>query len=454
LFVGFLRDLTERNALRQAQSEVARMSQRMAMGEMAASIVHEINQPLAAVAANADAGQRWLSRDRPDIEEARAAFKRIVGDSRRASAIINEIRLMFRHDGMTLTALDMNTLIRDVLALLRGDLENHRISIDTDLPEGLPPVSANAVQLRQVMVNLITNAADAMSTVLDRQRLLRLRTQVCKPDGVLITVGDTGSGIDPTNAERIFEPFFTTKSHGMGMGLSICRSIVEHHGGHLSVTPGLTHGSIFQVACGTTRISENKIAASKPNRRIGCNVISAARFESKHKSRKPARIEIAAELGTGAARKADDTCSRNFAANPFDNPRMRPDAPPLELLGREDSRPGIENLHRIDACHELPHEIAGGRIDQNVDQFCKRLRMPIGEQPCRQLVRRSLSGDHVGRKRPRPAAKTEECHRRRQILPHPRNRHAKGASHRGRVLDYRPKPRVVIGEQYFTSGTN
>jgi PAS domain S-box-containing protein len=248
LFVGFLRDLTERNALRQAQSEVARMSQRMAMGEMAASIVHEINQPLAAVSANADAGQRWLSRDRPDIEEARAAFKRIVGDSRRASAIINEIRLIYRHDGMTLAALDINALIRDVLALLRGDLENHRIGIDTDLPDGLPPVSANAVQLRQVMVNLITNAADAMSTVMDRQRLLRLRTQACEPDGLVITVEDTGSGIDSTNAERIFDPFFTTKSHGMGMGLSICRSIVEHHGGHLSVAPGLTHGSIFQVS--------------------------------------------------------------------------------------------------------------------------------------------------------------------------------------------------------------
>ena len=174
LFIGFLRDMTERNALRQAQSEVARMSQRMAMGEMAASIVHEINQPLAAIAANADAGQRWLARERPDIEEARAAFKRIVGDSHRASAIIDEIRLMFRHDGMTMTALDVNELIREVLSLLRGDLENHRIGVDAALPDGLPPVSANAVQLRQVMVNLITNAADAMSTVMNRQRLLRL----------------------------------------------------------------------------------------------------------------------------------------------------------------------------------------------------------------------------------------------------------------------------------------
>jgi C4-dicarboxylate-specific signal transduction histidine kinase len=248
LFIGFLRDTTERNALRQAQSEVARMSQRMAMGEMAASIVHEINQPLAAIAANADAGQRWLARERPDIEEARAAFKRIVGDSHRASAIIDEIRLMFRHDGMTMTALDVNALIREVLALLRSDRENHRIGVDAALPDGLPPVSANAVQLRQVMVNLITNAADAMSTVMNRQRLLRLTTQAHEPGGLLITVEDTGSGIDPQHAGRIFEPFFTTKSQGMGMGLSICRSIVENHGGHLSVAPGRTHGSIFQVS--------------------------------------------------------------------------------------------------------------------------------------------------------------------------------------------------------------
>jgi PAS domain S-box-containing protein len=251
LFVGFLRDLTERNTLRQTRAEVARMSQQMAMGQMAASIVHEINQPLAAIAANAGAAERWLARERPDIEEARAALKRIAGDSRRANAIIEEIRLMFRHDGMTLAALDVNALIRDVLSLLRGDLENHRIAVDAVLADGLAPVHANAVQLRQVIVNLITNAADAMSTVANRQRLLRLGTQSRAPDGLLITVEDSGSGIDPEHAERIFEPFFTTKSHGMGMGLSICRSIVEHHGGQLSVAPGRTHGSIFQVSLPT-----------------------------------------------------------------------------------------------------------------------------------------------------------------------------------------------------------
>ena len=250
-FVGFLRDLTERNALRQAHAEVARMSQRMAMGEMAASIVHEINQPLAAVAANADAGQRWLARERPDIEEARAAFKRIAGDARRANAIIEEIRLMFRHDGTVLSTVDVNALIHEALSLMRGDLENHRITIDTALSSGLAPVHANAVQLRQVLVNLITNAADAMSTVANRQRLLRLSTQALQPSILLITVEDSGSGVDPAHADRIFEPFFTTKSHGMGMGLSICRSIVEHHGGRLSVAPGGTHGSIFQVSLPT-----------------------------------------------------------------------------------------------------------------------------------------------------------------------------------------------------------
>ena len=246
--VGFLRDLTERNTLRQARDEVARMSQQMAMGQMAASIVHEINQPLAAIAANAGAGERWLSRQHPDIEEARAAFKRVAGDSRRANAIIEEIRLMFRHDGVTLAALDVNALIREVLSLVRGDLDNHRIAIDTALSDGLAPVHANAVQLRQVMVNLISNAADAMSAVANHPRLLRLGTEASEADGLLITVEDSGSGIDPNQAERIFEPFFTTKSHGMGMGLSICRSIVEHHGGQLSVVPGRTHGSVFQVS--------------------------------------------------------------------------------------------------------------------------------------------------------------------------------------------------------------
>ena len=171
---------------------------------------------------------------------------------------------MFRHDGTVRSAVDVNALIREVLSLMRDDLENHRITVDVSLADGLALVDANAVQLRQVLVNLIGNAADAMSTVTNRQRLLRIVTQALEPSSLLITVEDSGSGIDPAHADRIFEPFFTTKSHGMGMGLSICRSIVEHHGGRLSVEPGRKHGSIFQIMLPTAPPVATEPAAVTP----------------------------------------------------------------------------------------------------------------------------------------------------------------------------------------------
>jgi PAS domain S-box-containing protein len=247
LFLGCLRDITERHALQLAQSEVARVTQRMAMGEMAASIVHEINQPLAAVSANADAGLRWLGNETPNLDEARAAFKRIVHDSHRANDVIGEIRLMFKNEGHAQSSQDVNKLMREVLALASSDIENQRVSVRTELAGDLPQISANAVQLRQVFMNLITNAVDAMSAVANRQRLLRIESAVADPAYVRITVEDSGMGIDPNNIGRIFEPFFTTKSHGMGMGLAICRSIIENHGGRLSAAPGQPCGTIFQV---------------------------------------------------------------------------------------------------------------------------------------------------------------------------------------------------------------
>ena len=247
LLVGCLRDVTERNALRRARAEIARNTQRMAMGEMAASIVHEINQPLAAIAANADAGLRWLAQASRDIEEARAAFMRIKNDSHRANAVISEMRMMFKNDGMVLAPLDVNELVREVLSLLRREMEKERVTVRTELADGLPQIPANVVQLRQVIVNLVANATDAMSAVADRARLLSLKTGIYDPDSLLLTVEDTGTGIDPDIAERIFEPFFTTKSYGMGMGLSICRSIVESHGGRLSVSAAQPHGSIFSL---------------------------------------------------------------------------------------------------------------------------------------------------------------------------------------------------------------
>jgi PAS domain S-box-containing protein len=251
LFIGFLRDITESHALRLARAELGRATRRMAMGEMAASIAHEIKQPLAAIAANGNAGLRWLTSATPDIESARGVLKRIVRDTQHASEIIDSIRSMFKNEGQAKTVQDVNELIREALTLVRAEVENQRVSIYTELSAELPQVPANQVQLRQVMVNLIMNAIDAMSAVTNRARVLRIKTEEHKLDGVLITVEDSGVGIDPQNLDRIFDTFFTTKSQGMGMGLSICRSIVESHDGHLSVAPAQPHGSIFHVSLPT-----------------------------------------------------------------------------------------------------------------------------------------------------------------------------------------------------------
>jgi len=247
IFVGCLRDLSERNALRLAQLELGRVMRSMAMGEMAASIAHEINQPLTAIASNGNAALRWLRGARPNLDEARAALKKIVADSLRTGEVITGIRSMFRKDGQIKTPLDVNELIREVLALLRGEIEHQQVLVRAELFDGLPQIPANQVQLRQVIVNLITNAVDAMSTVSDRSRVLSVKTGVHESKNFLIKVEDSGIGIDPQNIDRIFAPYFTTKSNGMGMGLSICQSIIESHGGRLSVAVGQPYGSIFQV---------------------------------------------------------------------------------------------------------------------------------------------------------------------------------------------------------------
>jgi PAS domain S-box-containing protein len=247
LFVGCLRDVTERNALRLARGEVSRVTQQMAMGEMAASIVREINQPLAAVAANANAGLRRLASSGPDIDEVRAALQLIVNGSQRVREVIDNIRLIFNTDPPTKALLDVNKLIRGVITLLRGEIENQRISVRTELANELPPVPANQVQLRQAIVNLVTNAIEAMDGVADRPGILRIKTEVYETSHLLITVEDSGTGIDPKDLDRILDPFFTTKSNRMGMGLSICWSIIANHGGRLAVAHGQPYGSIFQV---------------------------------------------------------------------------------------------------------------------------------------------------------------------------------------------------------------
>ena len=252
--IGAVQDTTERKraeeALRSMQSELVRVTQLSTMGQMAASIAHEINQPLAAIVTNANAGLRWLASKTPDLDEARAALTRIVGDGHRAGKVITGIRAMFRKDEQEKTLLDVNQLIQEVLALVQGDILRKDVSVQLNLMENLPVVLANRVQLQQVILNLIANALDAMSSVNDRARVLRLKSErkgSAEVAQVLITVEDSGPGIDPEKIGQIFDAFFTTKSDGMGMGLSICRSIIEAHGGRLSALPDVELGSTFHI---------------------------------------------------------------------------------------------------------------------------------------------------------------------------------------------------------------
>jgi signal transduction histidine kinase len=251
LIIGLLHEHRRRRAAeveaRRRLSELAHVSRNATAGELSASIAHEIKQPLAAMVTSANAGLRWLSNQVPDLGEARTAFTRIANDGHRASETIGSIRAMFQKDEEARVSLDVNALIRDILVLTHAQADDQGIRLHTQLMDGLPRIAANRVQLQQVILNLVMNAIEAMSSVTDRPRELRISSATRNPSGVVVTVADTGTGIDPQNSERIFDAFFTTKSNGMGMGLSICRSIVEAHGGRLSVSPAHPHGSVFQV---------------------------------------------------------------------------------------------------------------------------------------------------------------------------------------------------------------
>jgi signal transduction histidine kinase len=243
--------LAELAAARQRETaeraELARVTRLTTMGEMAASIAHEVNQPLAAIVSNANAGLRWLAHPTPDLTKVDAVLQRVVRDGHRASEVIGSVRAMFKRDVQEKRALPVNPFIEEALALLQGQLESERISVHMELAEGAPWVLADRVQLQQVVLNLISNAIDAMRAAGDRPRALRVAVGPGEADNVLIAVEDSGPGIAPEDRERIFEAFFTTKTGGMGLGLAICRSIVEAHGGRLSVVPGTPHGAVFQI---------------------------------------------------------------------------------------------------------------------------------------------------------------------------------------------------------------
>ena len=231
----------------QRMAELARMNRIATVSELSASIAHELKQPLATIAAYGNAGLRWLARQVPDVDEVRTNLQGTIDAANRASAVIDELRAMFRKDNSRQTLVDVNRLLLDTLSLTNQEIQAKHISVQTELFESSELlVLADQVQLQQVILNLIVNAIEAMNFMPDA-RVLRLTSGLHDADGVLITVEDSGPGIAPENLDKVFDTFFTTKPTGMGMGLSICRSIIEAHGGRLWASGVAPHGCIFHV---------------------------------------------------------------------------------------------------------------------------------------------------------------------------------------------------------------
>jgi C4-dicarboxylate-specific signal transduction histidine kinase len=234
------------DAYYEAQADLARVTRMSAMGALAASISHEVNQPLTAVVTNADACTMWLASEPPNLEEARAAVDCIAREGTRASEVVRHIRALFTKTTPDSVSVEINELIREVSALMQVEASRNQVLIQTELAAGLPAAMGDPVQLQQVLVNLILNGIEAMSAIGDRPRRLVIRSGSENPDEVLIAVRDAGIGIDPKNEKRIFDAFFTSKPQGMGMGLSISQSIVEAHGGRLWASANGDHGVTLQ----------------------------------------------------------------------------------------------------------------------------------------------------------------------------------------------------------------
>jgi PAS domain S-box-containing protein len=254
IFTGFIRDISERKqaeelrtSLHATQVELAQVSRLTTMGELTASIAHEVNQPLTAVTNNANACLRLLANRNLDPEVLRRALEEIVADGTRASAVVGRIRAFIKKTPTERKELEINHVIQEVLALTRRELSENQVLLEMQLTEALPPVMADRVQLQQVLLNLIMNGIEAMTQVTERPRMLWVQSRVDESGDVMVTVRDSGTGLG-SEVDRVFTPFFTTKANGMGMGLPISRSLIEGHGGRLWATANVPHGSAFSFS--------------------------------------------------------------------------------------------------------------------------------------------------------------------------------------------------------------
>jgi signal transduction histidine kinase len=270
LYVEHRRRRKAEGVARSTLSELAHINRIATAGELSGSIAHEIKQPLAAMVTQATAGLRWLTRATPDLDEARAAFTKIINSGHNASNVIDSIRTMFKKENPegARVPVDINELIRQVLILAHDEQLKCQVSTSTALTRPLPEVTGDRVQLQQVILNLVKNAIEAMSSVTDRQRVLRVKTEIDESGGVLVSVEDTGTGIDPKHIDRIFNSLFTTKSQGMGLGLAICKTIVEAHHGRIWVLSDLHYGSIFQFVLPTGRPERTSSSGQRMGRSV------------------------------------------------------------------------------------------------------------------------------------------------------------------------------------------
>jgi two-component system sensor kinase FixL len=232
--------------LAKAQAELAHVTRVATLGELTASIAHEVNQPLAGIVTNGEACLRWLARD--VHEEVKSAVERMISDARRASEVVRNLRELSKKGETQKTPLHINALIEETLPLVQREVSNNRISLALDLAGDLPIIFGDRVELQQVLINLIVNAIQAMTLIEDRPRELVIRTRLHETSQALLAVQDSGPGIDAKTEERLFRAFFTTKRDGMGMGLSICRSIIEAHGGQIWASRNAGAGATFQFA--------------------------------------------------------------------------------------------------------------------------------------------------------------------------------------------------------------